>query len=664
VELVGDAESILVKRSTSNLEAYMEYTQGRHFWRKRTTEGLVKSVEHFQSAIELDSSYALAYSGLADAYYILPRYTNVKYPEVKQKQLEAARTAVRLDDNSAEAHTSMAAYMKLIGDIDSAEVEFKRAIELSPCYSWAHLWYGNLLDESRNDPEGSESETRAALECDPLSIVALNNLAARESWKGNYDEAERLYNRIWEVEPTNSGLRINATSHYIRVGKLDEANSLFMKATELEPTTWWIYRLYADYLFHFGHRDKADSVYWNVIKVYPDQPVNYVNYGRFLKDSIQEYEGAIEQFRKAISLRPDDSPTYNQLAYSYYKIGKTDSALWAVNEAVELDTNCAECYQTKGVIYSELGILDSSLVAFRRSLEITPQWTTSMIGMGRAALLAGRWELADSLAEADANQDKAAHYRAFGRQRQALALAARGRFRESIQLFHENARADSIEFGNEWSLEEENARWFWYWNLLDIYKYYVRDPAAIEIAAAFRAFSVNSQWAAEGRPQWIPTSAGNLAYIYARVGEFDQAKMWLDTMRLDTDSSDSRGGRRLHFYHGAVALEQGEYDTAIAHLKIYGYTHMRGMAYLGAGQVKEAVKQFEWAVNHRATYRTSGWEIAISWCYYGLGRAYEADGQIEKAIAQYEIFLDLWKDADEDLKSVIDAKTRLERLKS
>ena len=129
IELMGEEESTLVKRSTDNLEAFNEYTQGRYFWRKRTEEGIKKSIEHFQRAIELDSTYALAYSGLADAWWILDSYSGETgyFPEHAKKAKEAALKAVWLDDNLAEAHASLGLVYYQDADIENSEKEYLRA---------------------------------------------------------------------------------------------------------------------------------------------------------------------------------------------------------------------------------------------------------------------------------------------------------------------------------------------------------------------------------------------------------------------------------------------------------------------------------------------------------------------------------------------------------
>ena len=142
--LTGDEQRQLAKRYTENPEAYAAYVRGRYFWNTRTAEGYRKAVDDFQRAISLDPGYSLAYSGLADAYSLLGSYGEMPMRDAKEKAKAAAQKAVDLDDQVAEAHTSLGAI--IAGDEwewEKAERHFLRAIDLKPRYATAHEWYRN-----------------------------------------------------------------------------------------------------------------------------------------------------------------------------------------------------------------------------------------------------------------------------------------------------------------------------------------------------------------------------------------------------------------------------------------------------------------------------------------------------------------------------------------
>jgi serine/threonine protein kinase/tetratricopeptide (TPR) repeat protein len=171
ITLLGEKEAPLIKSYSDNSEAYQAYLKGRFYWNKRTEEGMRKSIEYFEQAIEKDSSFALAYVGLADAYITLGEWSVLPAKVAFPKAKEAAVRALETDDSLGEAHNSLAT-VKFGFDWDwkEAEKEYKRAIELSPNYATAHQWYGEFLTYMGRFDEGLK-EIKRAQELDPLSLI-------------------------------------------------------------------------------------------------------------------------------------------------------------------------------------------------------------------------------------------------------------------------------------------------------------------------------------------------------------------------------------------------------------------------------------------------------------------------------------------------------------
>ena len=123
------------------LEAYGLYLKGRNAWNKRTSDALQQAIDYFNQAIAIDQNYGAAYAGLADCYNMLVVYGRLDPTEGFPKAKEAATKALEIDENSAEAHTSMA-FIKFRWDWDrtATEREFQEAIQLKPGYAPAHQW--------------------------------------------------------------------------------------------------------------------------------------------------------------------------------------------------------------------------------------------------------------------------------------------------------------------------------------------------------------------------------------------------------------------------------------------------------------------------------------------------------------------------------------------
>ncbi|MBD0395618.1 MAG: hypothetical protein ICV52_17675, partial [Microcoleus sp. C1-bin4] len=188
VKLSGAEEQKLAKNYTANSEAYQLYLKGRFHFNKRTPKDIDKSVEYYQQAIAVDPNYALAYTGLTDAYILsLGRSTSPQETIIKAR--EAATKAVQLDDKLAEAHTALGHVLNRFDyDFTGAERELRRAIELNANYGDAHFRYMELL-VVQGRWEEAFAEIRRALELEPLNLVFNSFYGLVMIYARRYDEA-------------------------------------------------------------------------------------------------------------------------------------------------------------------------------------------------------------------------------------------------------------------------------------------------------------------------------------------------------------------------------------------------------------------------------------------------------------------------------------------
>ena len=151
-------------------EAYLAYLKGRYYWNRRSADGITKAEGYFQQAIDADSGYAAAWSGLADCNSGLAWHGYKAPSDALPRALFAARKAVELDPQSAEAHASLGLVLSHRWEWAEADAEFRRALQLNPGYANAHHWYADYLSiHGRHDEAISES--RRALELDPLNLM-------------------------------------------------------------------------------------------------------------------------------------------------------------------------------------------------------------------------------------------------------------------------------------------------------------------------------------------------------------------------------------------------------------------------------------------------------------------------------------------------------------
>ena len=201
LQLTRAEKKRLTKHHTENAEAYRLYLKGRHHWNRWTEEGFYKAIEYFQQAVEKDPSYALAYTGLADSYVLLGWNSYLPPKEAFPKGKAAAMTALQLDPDLAEAHTSLAALLWLHDwQWEEAETEFKRSLELSPTYPTANHWYAEYVMTMGRHGEAM-ARMKNGQELDPLSLII--NVAVGWAFycARRYDEAIEQLRRTVELDP-------------------------------------------------------------------------------------------------------------------------------------------------------------------------------------------------------------------------------------------------------------------------------------------------------------------------------------------------------------------------------------------------------------------------------------------------------------------------------
>lgn len=274
VKLNGEEQRQLRKRETENVEAYQEYLRGRYFWNKRDQQGLKKSLDHFQQAVDLDPNYGQAYAGLADAYTLFATYRIDSFsPDEAFRRARAAATkALAIDETQAEAHASLA-MIKIWCDHDGtgAEAEFKRAIALNPNYATAHHWYSEYLARSGRETEAM-TEIELAQQLDPLSPVINTTLGERLYYARRYDEAIAQSRRTLEVAPDFESAHFVLGLALEQKGRFEEAISELQKAKGTASVNMSAAASLAHTYALAGHGDKARKILHDLLAEKMSEP--------------------------------------------------------------------------------------------------------------------------------------------------------------------------------------------------------------------------------------------------------------------------------------------------------------------------------------------------------------------------------------------------------
>jgi len=233
-KLSGADTAKVEKTYTADPEAYQLYLKGRFQWNRRTADSLRQAIEFYKQAAAKDPNYALAYSGLAETYILLPQYSAAS-PNDSMPQAKAMATkALAIDSSLVEARIVLADYLALYEwDRVGAEREFRQAIAIEPDYATTHQWFGTDVCASMKRFDEAISELKRAEELDPLSPIIATNLGDMLLYARRYDEALAQYKRVLAFDPTFQFGYFELGYVYQSKGMYSEAIAEIRKGLEL-----------------------------------------------------------------------------------------------------------------------------------------------------------------------------------------------------------------------------------------------------------------------------------------------------------------------------------------------------------------------------------------------------------------------------------------------
>jgi tetratricopeptide (TPR) repeat protein len=291
----------LTRHYTENPDAYQLYLRGRHCWNKRTIDGMRQALKYFEQAVEMDPSYARAYTGLADCASMLAIYGETDARQAGTRAKAAQEMALQIDPALAEAHASRGFSLLLFDwKFREAEESLRRALDLNAGYASAHQWLGFTLGLTMRLQEARAS-MKIAQELDPFSASINTTAVWPVYWAHLFDEAVEGFRSAAALHPGYWMAHYYLGLSYGHQGDYGQAVLALRHAAEIGDSMW----RYAGLGFVYaraGQVEQAREVLTKLEQVGRERYVPAI-YSAIVHSGLGEVDQALTYVERAVEQR-------------------------------------------------------------------------------------------------------------------------------------------------------------------------------------------------------------------------------------------------------------------------------------------------------------------------------------------------------------------------
>jgi serine/threonine-protein kinase len=356
---------------TSNQEAFAEYVQARLFLeRPDVPSHLDHAITLFQSAIEKDQKFALAYAGLGQAYWA--QYSETQAPEWPTKATKAILDALRIDPDQPEVRISLAIMYQGLGRADAAREELQKVMKLQPQNDDAHRLLAGI-DIHANRLDDAIAELHKAIALRPNYWRNHSELGYAYYRAGRMDDAIAAYQRVVDLQPDSArGFHMLGTV-YQSAGRLDDALANYAKANAINPSAG-TYSNIGTIRFWAHDYTQAAEAYAQAISRSPNEPDLYANLGDAQQKLGQRakarasYRTAVEKVRGLLAVNENDALNQSLLALYLAKLSDRPGAEAAIQKALTMTPQDAEVLYSAAVVDALAGKLPDACTKLEAAL--------------------------------------------------------------------------------------------------------------------------------------------------------------------------------------------------------------------------------------------------------------------------------------------------------
>lgn len=495
----------------------------------------------------------------------------------------------------------------------------------------------------------------------PISSVTTKSETAYR----NYIEGVNSYNKCFWSESTNSFRKaiehdsaLAMAHYYLAQLHTDTLRDYYTnKAVHYSENAsgkerYFIHSMSAEYR---GLRDSSILILQELLRHHPYEKRAY-----FLLGVMHTYEGAYEKARnclnQAIELDPFYKAAFNQLIYVYDGMDDFRNTILAIDKYMDLAPNEPNPYDTQGEIYARNGMIDKAITSFQTALKLKPDFYPSLINLGKMYIYNGEYDKANSCFTQITELNNYTH-RAQGRLYLAIVPLYQGNFNLALELLDAGIKADGQDQAGN----------------LSVFKYALKSQIYLQmnqLKEATNSYAMCFLRDPKSSPigwDWI---LGNHIYTLVQTGKVKLAEMYAINWKKDLDKNSKKYPANYWLGRGYIEKAKGNlrkatdhFDEAVKLSDNFEANYMLAQMYLETDQLGKAIPLLEKLALTYGNQRLfhSIWSVKL---HYYLGLAYEKSNWNTEAITQYENFLRLWENADNDIAEIDIARKRISKLKA